>query len=114
MARTASPKQLGQLRPTSTTAASLFSPAANQSWIAKSLYVCNNTAGSVTFRIFHDEDGTTYDESTALYFDTALAANTTLVITGLLAGETNAGNIGVRTGTNDALTFTLYGVIVES
>ncbi len=106
-------KQLGQLRPANTTAASLYSPPAATTWIGKNLVVCNTTAGAITFRVFHDEDGTTYDTTTALYYDVSIAANTTLSLTGFLAGHTFGGNIGVRVSTGDTLTFTLYGATVS-
>ncbi len=102
-------KQLGQLRPANTTAASLYSPPAATTWVGKNLVVCNTSASSALFRVFHDEDGTTYDETTALFWDVSISAGETVSITGLMAGYTNAGNIGVRTDTANALTFTLYG-----
>ena len=73
-------KQLGQLRPANTTAASLYSPGANTETIVKSILVCNTTGGAVTYRIFHDDDGTTYDENTALFWEMSLAANSTDVL----------------------------------
>lgn len=112
MARTAQPKLLGQLRPANTTAVSLYSPPADTTWIGKALYVCNTTGGALTFRIFYDDDGTTYDETTALYFDAAVAANATVVISDLLCGNVNAGNVGVRTSAGNGINFTLFGVEV--
>jgi hypothetical protein len=102
-------KQLGQLRPANTTAASLYSPGASTTWVAKNLVVCNTSGAGASFRAYHDEDGTTYDETTAIFWDVPVAANETVSITSLLSGFTNAGNIGVRTDTASALTFTLYG-----
>jgi len=101
--------QLGQLRPADTNAASLYSPAASTTWIGKNLVICNTTGTAATARVFHDEDGTTYDETTALYWDLSVAANSTTSLQGFLSGSNASGNIGVRTGTANALTFTLYG-----
>ena len=106
-------KQLGQLRPANATAASIYSPGASTTWIAKSIWICNTSGSSCTYRIFHDEDGTTYDETTALAWDAPLAANETVVITGLLSGYTNAGNVGVRSSVANAITFTLYGAEIS-
>lgn len=106
-------RQLGQLRPANTTAASLFSPVANQRVHITDLIVCNTTGGAVTYRIFHDEDGTTYDETTALYFNNTLGANVTERITArdlFIYMANSSGNIGVRTSSGNAITFTLYGV----
>jgi|TARA_Y100000296_G_C5174000_1_gene258951 hypothetical protein len=102
-------KQLGQLRPANTTAASLYSPAANTNAILKTLVVCNQTAAPADYRVFHDDNGTTYDETTALFFDVTLAANVTDVIPLNAGMNDSTGNFAVRTDTNNALTFTLYG-----
>ena len=103
-------KELGQLRPANTTAASVYSPGSNITARIESIFVCNTTASAAAFRIFVDKDGTTYDETTALFFDSAIAANTTVLIEGLIYIINSAGNLGVRTDTNSALTFTAYGV----
>lgn len=105
-------KQLGQLRPANTTAASLYSPAASTTWVGKNLVVCNTSGAPATYRVFHDEDGTTYDETTALFWEAPIAANETITVTGLLAGFTDAGSVGVRSSVANALTFTLYGATI--
>ena len=102
-------KQLGQLRPADTTAASLYSPAALVTAIIKNLVVCNTTAVTATFRIFVDDDGTTYDETTALFFDAEILGNTTVSFTAFAAMNDSNGNFAVRTDTANALTFTLFG-----
>lgn len=104
-------KQLGQLRPADTTAASLYSPSSGSTARLIVLFVCNLTGAGVAFRIFHDRDGTTYDQTTALYYDVTQAANTTSLIDlkGLYMNN-SSGNIAVRSATNDAFTFTLYGI----
>lgn len=102
-------KQLGQLRPANTTAASLYSPGANTTTIIKSIVVCNQTASSAKFRIFIDDDGTTYDETTALFFDITIGANSTDQIDTFYAMNNSSGNLAVRTDTNSALTFTCFG-----
>ena len=105
-------KQLGQHRINSTTATSLYSPGASTTAIIKSIVVCNQTAGAATFRIFIDDNGTTYDESTALYFDVAIVANTTIQIDTFWPMDNSAGNLATRTDTANALTFTAFGVEV--
>ncbi len=103
-------KQLGQLRPANTTAASLYSPGASTTAIIKSIVVCNQTASAAKFRIFLDDDGTTYDESTALFFDITIGANSTDQIDTFYAMNDANGNLAVRTDTNSAITFTAFGV----
>ena len=107
---------LAQTRPANTTAATAYT-ASIQTEITRIL-VANTTVLAATFRLFHDDDGTTYDQTTALYYDESIAANTTKVINmeaqgcGLFVAK--SGTIGVRTGTADALTFSLYGRVRES
>jgi hypothetical protein len=105
-------KQLGQLRPANTTAASLYSPPALTTAIIKGLTICNTTALVASFRIFIDDDGTTYDESTALFFDAEIVGNVTVSVTGFKAMNNASGNFAVRTDTANALTFTLFGAEV--
>jgi len=106
--------QLGQLRPANTTAVSIFSPRAKVLVQVVSLLVCNTTGTAATFRIFHDDDGTTYDETTSLFFDESCPANQTRkVIEEDVWMSNSSGNIAVATGTNSALTFTLYGRIYD-
>jgi hypothetical protein len=102
-------KQLGQLRPANTTAASLYSPGASTTAIIKTIVVCNQTASAATYRIFVDDDGTTYDQTTALFYDITIGANSTDQIDTFYAMDDANGNLAVRTGTNSALTFTCFG-----
>ncbi len=103
-------KQLGQLRPANTTAASLYSPAASTTAILRTLHVSNTTASSAKYRLFVDDDGTTYDETTAIAFDITLPANTTDTHEFHVAMNNSTGNFAVRTDTANALTFSLHGV----
>jgi hypothetical protein len=102
-------QQLGQARPANTTAVSIYSPASGINAVLKTIVIANTTGSSASYRIFHDDDGTTYDQSTALFYDVTIPANTSDVIE--LSGGMNDsdGNFAVRTDTNNALTFTLYG-----
>ena len=101
-------KQLGQLRPANTTAASLYSPSSGNT-IIKSVVICNTSGAAATFRIFVDDDGTTYDETTALYWDTDIAVDTTVQIDTFWSMNNSSGNLAVRTDTANALTFTAFG-----
>ena len=105
-------KQLGQLRPANTTAASLYSPGADTTTLVTTIIICNSTATAAAARVFHDNDGTTYDQSTALVYDINIAGNTTEVVSlgKYVAMDNSSGNLAVRTDTANALTFTAYGV----
>jgi hypothetical protein len=80
--------------------------------IIKRLTICNTTAVTAAFRIFIDDDGTTFDESTAVFFDAEILGNTTVSDTGFKAMNNSSGNFAVRTDTASALTFTLFGAEV--
>lgn len=102
--------QLGQLRPANTTAASLYTLPANTRTKVESIIICNQSGGAVTFRLFHDVDGTTYDATTALLYDIVLDSDTTVSFDPAnLWLENTSGNIAVRTSSNSAITFTMYG-----
>lgn len=70
-------KQLGQAQGTST-AVPVYSPAQNVRGIVKNVTLCNTTGSDVTFSVFADDDGTTYDETTAKFFNNVLKAGKTL------------------------------------
>jgi hypothetical protein len=67
----------------------------------------------VKFRIFADDDGTTYDESTALFWDVTIEGNTTVELDTFMALDGSAGNLAVRTSVANALTFTAFGAEVS-
>lgn len=104
------PKVLAQLRPADTNAASLYSPPDNITTDLTTLVICNQTGSVATFRVFLDDDGTTYDQSTAMFYDQSISANLTWIedLEGWGMNNT-AGNLAVRSSANDALTFTLFG-----
>jgi len=100
-------KQLGQLRPADLNAASVY--ATIDSFIVKSIIVCNTSGAVAAYRIFHDSNGTTYDQTTALFYDIPIAANTTHTLEFNLMDNDATGNIAVRTSVANAITFTVYG-----
>jgi hypothetical protein len=103
--------QLFQNRPSGTTNTTAFT--ATQLTEFTRILVCNTTGSAVTFRLFHDDSGSTMDQSTALFYDVSIAANTTEDIISQVkdAGLSVAkdGTIGIRSSTADALNFTGYG-----
>jgi len=105
-------KQLGQARAADTNPVSVYSPDPSTTAIISSIRVCNTTASSAKVRIFIDDDGTDYDETTALYYDVAIAGNSTLSIDTFFAMNNPLGNLAYRTDTNNALTITVFGAEV--
>lgn len=111
--RFAAGSQLAQINPSNTNSRTLFSPSVRTE--VTQLVIANVTGSAATFGIYHDDDGTTYDDSTALYKAISIAANSTVTITadggpgtGFIVGV--GGSIGIESSVADALTFTAYGV----
>lgn len=102
-------KQLGQLKPADTNAASIYSPPVGVTGTVQSIIVTNNTGSVATFRIFLDDDGTTFDESTALFWDEPIPVGRAIVLKVDLPMSFTAGNLAVRSSVSDALTFTVHG-----
>ena len=105
---------LGQARLSNTTAAALYT-AVVRTEITR-LIVANTTSSASTFRVFHDEGGITYDESNALIWDFSIASGA--FFDSLQSYNTGNGitlvptdTLGIRSGTGNALTFSVYGVL---
>jgi hypothetical protein len=108
-------QQLGQVRNTlGGTAESAYSPGASETAIIKSITVCNNTGSADSYSIFLDDDGTTYSEETCLFFDQAIAANETHILSVYWPMNNSAGNLAVEAATTDAVTFTVFGAVITA
>ena len=93
-----------------TSAVSLYSPASGTTEIQQ-FTICNTTTGSVTISIFKDNDGTTYDTTTALVFDSPIPAKSFLVLDNQRCNMDNAaGNIAIKASANNSITVTLDGI----
>ena len=102
-------KQLGQARENSTNAVSVYSPAASTTAVVKNITITNTTGSAVDASLFVDDDGTTYDESTALLYQKSVPANDYIEYTGFVAMNNENGNIAYQSGTANALTITIFG-----
>lgn len=107
----ASGAQLAQTRPSGVSAVTAFSANELRAEITL-IFVTNTTGTAADMSIYHDDDGTTYNADSALYETVSVAANSTTRIafevgSGIMVGR--SGNIGVKTGTANALNFTFYG-----
>lgn len=107
--------QIAQLSPSTVAAVTAYS--ATTRTVITRVIVCNARASATTFSVYHDDDGTTFATATALYKSKAIAANTTETIEAAAPGSgigmRSGGRIGVESGTVDALTFSLYGIIQQ-
>tara|TARA_R110000803_G_scaffold1228_4_gene4002 strand:+ start:2348 stop:2689 length:342 start_codon:yes stop_codon:yes gene_type:complete len=107
-------RQLGQLRPANTTAASVFTPAVSGEYKITSILIANVSGSAALAGIYHDKDGSTYDETTAIVFNKRIAHEeyVHLIFEDGIGDYLAAGNLGVKTSVGNALTFTVYGEIV--
>lgn len=103
-------KQLGQSRPSGTSAASIYSPASNVDAIIKTIFVTNVSSDIATYRLFHDDNGTTYSQDTAIAYDVELPPGRVDVYDMNIIMGDDTGNIAVRTDTANSITFTIYGI----
>ena len=104
---------LGQGRYADANNHSIYSPAANTIVVVTTIVVCETSGNADSYRIFHDNDGSTYDQSTALYYDKAINANDTHIIHPKIIMDDSSGNLAVRNATADRLTFTVYGYVMS-
>jgi len=104
--------QLAQLRPADVIANLAYS-ASIQTEITR-IVICNTVGTAQTFSIYHDDNGTTYNDDTALYKDSPIAANETLTVQlqndGGGISVAAGGSIAVQSNLAGALNFTLYGI----
>lgn len=104
--------QLAQSRPANTNTATAYTAVMRTEVLG--VWICNTTGTAAAASVYHDDDGTTYDESTALLFAKSVAANDYIFVPFGAAGTGIAvsagGSLGVKSGTTSALTFTFYGV----
>lgn len=100
--------QLAQQRNSTTTATSILANSSGR-WAIKTIKVCNTTTNEALFTMYHDEDGSTYDESTALYWEVPVAAKETVLFDTYMCTGSQTSNVAYKTSVANALTVTLYG-----
>ena len=103
-------KQLGQARENSTNAVSVYSPPASTETIVKSIIIANTSGADATVRMFVDDDGTTYDESTSVAWDVNIPAGSVWDREVTVTMNDSTGNFAYRSSVANALTITLNGV----
>jgi hypothetical protein len=101
--------QLAQARENSTDAVSIYSPGSGET-VQIFLKIANTTTSVAAVRIFHDEDGSTYDESTSIAWDVNINPGQLFEVDKIFM-ETAAGNLAYRSDTANALTATVYGIV---
>tara|TARA_R110000851_G_scaffold113151_1_gene237665 strand:- start:255 stop:599 length:345 start_codon:yes stop_codon:yes gene_type:complete len=107
-------KIMGQARENSTSAVTVYTLPSRTTAIIKSIVVCNTSGSDTTFRVFIDDDGSTYDQSTALFYDVDLPADETLTFDSFTAMSTVNGTIGYSSGLANAVTVTIFGAEIST
>jgi hypothetical protein len=102
-------KQLGQRRDNDTSNHSVYSPGSGVTSIIRSLMVCNTSGATATFRVFVDDDGSTYTEATAVSWDFVVLGGQTIKMDVFIAMNDASGNIAFRSSVANALTITIFG-----
>jgi|TARA_R110002126_G_scaffold275733_1_gene421142 hypothetical protein len=101
-------KVLGQLDPAATTTTVLYTAPDLAQTTVSSLVICNRTGSSITFRVSVHVAGADANDKQFLFYDQALAANTTqTVVIGICLGQTDV--IKVYASAVD-VSFNLFGV----
>lgn len=108
---------LAQARPSGTSAVvGLTAPATQKVEITR-IVVTNTTGTAANASLFHDDaGGSTFDQTTAVHaYAKSVGANDSLVIEASSIGTgitlSAGGQLGIQTGTSNALTFCVYGVV---
>jgi len=102
-------KILAQLQPSTTLAQTLYTPPAGKKAILTHLWI-SVYDNDVIVNVFHDEDGTTFDDTTAWIRDTKIEKEKNIVSLplGNIRVE-NGGAVGVQIDNASNATFSLYG-----
>jgi glucose-6-phosphate dehydrogenase assembly protein OpcA len=108
MSVTTTYKVLGQLAPTDTNNANLYTVPASTESIISTLVIANTTSSAATCRVFVRVDAAAAAASNAILYDVNIGANSIATFTlGITMDATDV--ITVQSGTADALTFHAFG-----
>lgn len=108
--------QLAQIQlPPHATPGTIFSPPdTGDDFEVTLIMFCNPSDEARTVRLFHDDDGTTFAESTALLWDLSVGVGETYIfnastLNGGIA-VSSAGALGASCDSDGLITATVYGV----
>lgn len=106
-------KQLGQSRDNDTNAHSIYSPAAGVTAIITTIVLTNTSAYTANVDVYLDDDGSTYDESTAIIWNIRIPAKATEIVMGFFPMNNSSGNLAYKERTANAITITAFGVEIS-
>ena len=102
-------EQRNQVRENSTNFVSIFQSNVNEV-VQAFIKICNVSDDDVECDVCHDVDGSTYDQSTALFWNVTIPRGETLEIDHVFVNNSN-GNIAYRSAVANALTATVYTIM---
>ena len=107
-------KLLAQSRPSTTNATAVYNTSkTGMVTEVYSIWICNTSGADATFRAFFNNNGTTYDQTTALFWDTPIYAGSSIFIEAanqpIATLSTTTARLAVRSSVANALTFTISG-----
>lgn len=85
-----------------------IAPASTRAEV-KTIHVCNTTAGVVTLSLWHDIDGTTYNDSSKIWSDIPIAPGETFQRDVTIEMAAASGGMAIAASANTSLTVTGYG-----
>lgn len=106
-----SEKQLGQVRATDTNAISVYSPS-GAIGVVTFISIVNVTTSVAFVYLYHDDDGTTYDESTCVGWKIPVSPQQPVYLKCWFP-IADGGNFAYKTDTANALVITLNGAEVS-
>lgn len=101
--------QLSQSRVTNTSPLSIYQSSISQT-VQLFIKIANVSSGPAFLRVFHDQNGSTYDQDTAIVYDLKLNPGELLELDHIFVNNPS-GNIAYRSSVASALTATVYGVV---
>lgn len=115
MIRPAAGALLAQARPSGTSAVEGYAAPAQQAVEVTRIVICNTTGTAAAASVFHDDaGGDTFNETTAHRYAKSVPANDAIEIVADVGSGIQlapGGQIGIQSGTGNALTFSVYGVV---
>jgi len=105
------PRQLAQVRPAGTAAVNGWSPDFFGQFEVTLIHCANVSGASIDISLFHDVDGTTYDQDSALVYVHTIPAGGVFQLESSLVGYSTDENFGVQCSVANGVTFTFYGVL---
>ncbi len=103
-------KQLAQGE-VANSATSVYGGPGSGTAVIKQIVISNHESAAGTFSLWHDDDGTTYNDTTNLVEDAPIGANS-MVVMDVFWPINAAGNLAAKADAVNKLTITLYGAEV--